>query len=83
VARCAPQPAQGVAALLHKSVIAGLEASWLSIRSARATRAQRHARGSFTQAVKKNILIKDATHFVLFEKHRFEFYQAIAGFLKE
>ena len=33
--------------------------------------------------VKKNVLIKDATHFVLFEKHRFEFYKAVAEFLKE
>jgi pimeloyl-ACP methyl ester carboxylesterase len=33
--------------------------------------------------VKKNVLIKDATHFVLFEKHRFEFYKAVADFLKE
>ena len=33
--------------------------------------------------VKKNILIKDATHFVLFEKHRFYFYKAVAEFLKE
>ncbi len=33
--------------------------------------------------VKKNVLIKDATHFVLFEKHRFDFFNEIANFLKE
>jgi pimeloyl-ACP methyl ester carboxylesterase len=33
--------------------------------------------------VKRNIVIKDATHFVIFEKHRFEFYKAVADFLKE
>jgi pimeloyl-ACP methyl ester carboxylesterase len=33
--------------------------------------------------VKKNVLIHDATHFVLFEKHRAEFHQAILDFLKE
>lgn len=33
--------------------------------------------------VKKNVLIKDATHFVLFEKHRFDFFNEIASFLKE
>jgi len=33
--------------------------------------------------VKKSVLIKNATHFVLFEKPRFEFYEAIDGFLKE
>jgi pimeloyl-ACP methyl ester carboxylesterase len=33
--------------------------------------------------VKRNVVIKDATHFVLFEKNRFQFYQAIADFLKE
>ena len=32
---------------------------------------------------KKHVLIKDATHFVLFEKKRFEFFEAIASFLKE
>jgi pimeloyl-ACP methyl ester carboxylesterase len=32
---------------------------------------------------KRNVVIKDATHFVLFETKRFEFYQAIAGFLQE
>jgi alpha-beta hydrolase superfamily lysophospholipase len=32
---------------------------------------------------KKNVLIHDATHFVLFEKHRAEFHQAILDFLKE
>ena len=32
---------------------------------------------------KKHVLIKDATHFVLFEKKRFEFFEAIANFLKE
>jgi pimeloyl-ACP methyl ester carboxylesterase len=33
--------------------------------------------------VKKNILIEDATHFVLFEKHRFDFFEDILKFLKE
>ena len=33
--------------------------------------------------VKHNVLIKDATHFVLFEKHRDDFFNAILGFLKE
>jgi pimeloyl-ACP methyl ester carboxylesterase len=33
--------------------------------------------------VKKNVLIKDATHFVLFEKHRFDFFNEILSFLKE
>ena len=33
--------------------------------------------------VKKNVLIPDATHFVLFEKHRFDFFEAIQQFLKE
>jgi pimeloyl-ACP methyl ester carboxylesterase len=33
--------------------------------------------------VKQNVLIKDATHFVIFEKHRFEFFEAILKFLQE
>lgn len=33
--------------------------------------------------VKKHVLIKDATHFVLFEKKRFEFFEAIEQFLRE
>ena len=33
--------------------------------------------------VKKSVLIKNATHFVLFEKPRFEFFEAIDAFLKE
>lgn len=33
--------------------------------------------------VKKSVLIKNATHFVLFEKPRFEFFSAIEKFLKE
>jgi pimeloyl-ACP methyl ester carboxylesterase len=33
--------------------------------------------------VKKQVLIKDATHFVLFEKQRFEFFNEIVKFLKE
>jgi pimeloyl-ACP methyl ester carboxylesterase len=33
--------------------------------------------------VKHNVLIKDATHFVLFEKHRDQFYNAVLTFLKE
>ena len=33
--------------------------------------------------VKKNVLIRNATHFVLFEKPRFEFFNEIANFLKE
>ena len=33
--------------------------------------------------VKKSVLIKDATHFVLFEKKRFEFFNEIHNFLKE
>jgi len=32
---------------------------------------------------KKSVLIKNATHFVLFEKPRFEFFEEIAKFLKE
>ena len=32
---------------------------------------------------KKHVLIKNATHFVLFEKPRFEFFTEIANFLKE
>jgi pimeloyl-ACP methyl ester carboxylesterase len=32
---------------------------------------------------KRNMLIKDATHFVLFEKPRFEFFNEILKFLKE
>ena len=33
--------------------------------------------------VKKSVVIKNATHFVLFEKPRFEFFSAINDFLKE
>jgi len=33
--------------------------------------------------VKRSVLIKDATHFVLFEKKRFEFFEAVLTFLKE
>ncbi|HET9623781.1 MAG TPA: alpha/beta hydrolase [Kofleriaceae bacterium] len=33
--------------------------------------------------VKKSVVIPDATHFVLFEKHRFELFTAIDGFLRE
>lgn len=33
--------------------------------------------------VKRHVLIKDATHFVLFEKKRFEFFDAILKFLAE
>ena len=33
--------------------------------------------------VKKSVLIKNSTHFVLFEKPRFEFFTEIANFLKE
>jgi pimeloyl-ACP methyl ester carboxylesterase len=33
--------------------------------------------------VKKSALIKNATHFVLFEKPRFEFFETIDAFLKE
>jgi pimeloyl-ACP methyl ester carboxylesterase len=33
--------------------------------------------------VRKNVLIKDATHFVLFEKKRFEFFNEVLGFLRE
>jgi alpha-beta hydrolase superfamily lysophospholipase len=32
---------------------------------------------------KRSVLINEATHFVLFEKKRFEFFEAIAAFLKE
>jgi pimeloyl-ACP methyl ester carboxylesterase len=32
--------------------------------------------------IKKSVLIKNATHFVLFEKPRFEFFEAIADFIK-
>ena len=34
-------------------------------------------------AVKKSVLIKDATHFMLFERKRFEFFEAVLAFLKE
>jgi pimeloyl-ACP methyl ester carboxylesterase len=34
-------------------------------------------------ASKKSVLIKDATHFMLFEKKRFEFFEAVLAFLKE
>jgi pimeloyl-ACP methyl ester carboxylesterase len=33
--------------------------------------------------VKKSVLIREATHFVLFEKKRFEFFEEILSFLKE
>ena len=33
--------------------------------------------------VKKNILITDATHFVIFEKKRFEFFDQILKFMRE
>jgi pimeloyl-ACP methyl ester carboxylesterase len=33
--------------------------------------------------VKKSVLIKDATHFVLFERKRFEFFEEIQRFLKQ
>lgn len=33
--------------------------------------------------VKRYVLIKDATHFVLFEKHRFEFFNEVLKFLKD
>ena len=33
--------------------------------------------------VKKSVLIRNATHFVLFEKPRFEFFNAIHDFLKD
>src|SRR5262249_7109122 len=33
--------------------------------------------------IKRSVLIKDATHFVLFEKPRFEFFNEIDRFLKE
>lgn len=33
--------------------------------------------------VKENVLIKDATHFVIFEKKRFEFFEDVLKFLKE
>lgn len=32
---------------------------------------------------KRHVLIKDATHFVLFEKPRVELFNAVLGFLKE
>jgi alpha-beta hydrolase superfamily lysophospholipase len=32
---------------------------------------------------KRSVLIKDATHFVLFEKKRFELFEAVLAFLKE
>jgi len=34
-------------------------------------------------ASKHNVLIKDATHFVLFEKKRFEFFESVLAFMKE
>lgn len=33
--------------------------------------------------VKRNVLIPDATHFVLFEKNRVQFFDAISKFLSE
>jgi alpha-beta hydrolase superfamily lysophospholipase len=33
--------------------------------------------------LKRNVLIKDATHFVLFEKNREQFFEEILKFLKE
>ena len=33
--------------------------------------------------VKKNIVVRNATHFVLFEKQRFEFFNAVNDFLRE
>ncbi len=33
--------------------------------------------------MKRNALIKDATHFVLFEKHREQFFEEILHFLKK
>jgi pimeloyl-ACP methyl ester carboxylesterase len=33
--------------------------------------------------IKENVLIKDATHFVIFEKKRFEFFDDVLKFLKE
>jgi pimeloyl-ACP methyl ester carboxylesterase len=33
--------------------------------------------------LKRNVLIQDATHFVLFEKNRFAFFDAVLNFLKE
>jgi len=33
--------------------------------------------------LKKSVLIKDATHFVLFEKPRMEFFNEVLKFLKE
>jgi alpha-beta hydrolase superfamily lysophospholipase len=32
---------------------------------------------------KRNVLIKDATHFVLFEKNRNQFFEEILKFMKE
>jgi hypothetical protein len=32
--------------------------------------------------IKKNVLIRNATHFVLFEKPRFEFFNEVDSFLK-
>ena len=32
---------------------------------------------------KKNVVIHDATHFVLFEKHRMEFFDEVLKFIKE
>jgi pimeloyl-ACP methyl ester carboxylesterase len=33
--------------------------------------------------LKRNVLITDATHFVIFEKKRFEFFEAVYTFLNE
>jgi len=33
--------------------------------------------------VKKNVLIEDATHFVIFENKRFAFFDEVLKFLKE
>jgi alpha-beta hydrolase superfamily lysophospholipase len=32
---------------------------------------------------KRNVLIKDATHFVLFEKNRMQFFDEVLKFMKE
>ena len=40
-------------------------------------------RGGANAPVKKSLVIRNATHFVLFEKPRFEFFNAIHDFLRE
>ena len=37
----------------------------------------------YTSPTKHNVLIENATHFILFEKNRFTFFESILKFLRE